>query len=98
MRVALPHNLDRAEVRRRLAENSHKIADQVPGGMAQVATSWTNDDLMQMDITAMGQTLSGQVEVEDNQVVIELDVPMALSFLKFTIEAAVRSNGPKLLK
>jgi len=98
MRVALPHNLDRAEVRRRLSENSHKIAGHIPGGMADVTTSWPGDDLMQMNITAMGQTVSGQIEVEDHQVVINMDLPAALSFFKPMIEQAVRSNGPKLLK
>lgn len=98
MRVALPHSLDRAEVRSRLSENSHKIAGHIPGGLANVTTEWKNDDLMQMDITAMGQTVSGQIEVEDDQVVINLEVPLALSFFKSTIEEAVRSTGPKLLK
>ncbi|MBE5074752.1 polyhydroxyalkanoic acid system family protein [Erythrobacteraceae bacterium E2-1 Yellow Sea] len=98
MRVALPHNLDRAEVRRRLSENSHKIAGHIPGGIADITADWKGDDLMQLDITAMGQTLAGQIEVEDDQVVINLDVPMALSFFKSAIESAVRSNGPKLLK
>ena len=98
MRVALPHNLDRAEVRRRMSENSHKIAGHIPGGMAEVTSEWKSDDLMQLSITAMGQTVSGQIEVEDDQVVINLDVPAALSFFKSAIENAVRSTGPKLLK
>ena len=44
MRVEIPHNLDKATTRARLRANSHKIADQFPGGMAQVETSWPNED------------------------------------------------------
>ena len=42
MQVAIPHDLDRETVRQRLRNNSHKIADHVPGGMADVQTSWAD--------------------------------------------------------
>ena len=45
MRVALPHDLGRDEVRRRLKERSHEIAGYLPGGMANVETDWVGDDL-----------------------------------------------------
>ena len=40
MQVPIPHQLGRDEARRRLRENGHKMADNFPGGMAQVETSW----------------------------------------------------------
>lgn len=98
MRVALPHSLGREEVRRRLSERSHEIADHIPGGMAQVRSHWPSDDLMQLEVDAMGQTVTGNIEVHDAQVVIEFDLPGALSFLRPLIEGAVRSNATKLLE
>ncbi|WP_336985658.1 polyhydroxyalkanoic acid system family protein [Altererythrobacter aquiaggeris] len=97
MQVPIPHNLPKEEVRRRLRESSHEIADHIPGGMAQVETVWSSEDQMDMTIKAMGQNLVGKVEVEDSRMVLTVDIPAALSFVKPLIEGAVRKQGQKLL-
>jgi hypothetical protein len=97
MRVALPHNLERAEVRIRLKSRSHEIAGHIPGGMAQVATEWPSEDRMTMTILAMGQQMGGAIEIEDRQVVLDFDMPPALGFLEPIIEGAVRKQGQNLL-
>lgn len=98
MRVALPHSLGREEVRRRMHAHGHEIADQFPAGMAHVETDWPHEDRMNLHITAMGQQLEGAIDVLDNEVVIELDLPGMLGFMRGTIEGAVRKYGTKMLE
>ena len=98
MDVAIPHDLGRDEVRRRLRENSHRIADHMPGGMAEIKTSWPSEDRMAMSITAMGQLLNGHIDIEDKQVVFHMILPAALGFLTPIIEGAVRQQGKALLE
>jgi hypothetical protein len=98
MRVALPHDLGREEVRRRLRERSHEIADYIPGGLADVDTSWTDQDTMHLIVAAMGQRITGDIEIEDEKVIFEIDLPMALTFVRPMIEKAIRTNGQKMLK
>ncbi len=97
MRFAIPHSLDKDEVRRRFHARSHEIADQIPGGMAQVSTSWPSDDRMQLDVTALGQTLRGHIDIAESEVVFEFDLPPALSFVEPMIRKAVEAKGQKLL-
>lgn len=97
MRIAIPHGLDKAEVRHRLKSRSHEIADQFPGGMARVDTSWPSEDRMTMAVEAMGQTMNGAIDIEEGQVVFEFDLPPALSFIEPIIEGAIRKQGQKLL-
>lgn len=97
MRVAIPHDLPRATVRERLRSRSHEIADHIPGGMAEVTTSWTSEDSMTMRVTAMGQNLDGRVDIEDGQLVFEIDLPPALGFVEPLVANAVRQQGRKLL-
>ena len=97
MEVAIPHNLGRDEVRNRLRSRSHMIADGIPGGMAEVTTQWPSEDRMAMIVTAMGQTISAHVDIEDRQIVFVVDVPPALGFIKPIIEGALRQQGEKLL-
>ena len=97
MEVAIPHNLGRDEVRRRLRDNSHKMADAIPGGMAQVSTSWPSEDRMDMAIAAMGQALVGHIAIHDANVVLHMDLPPALGFLEPIVEGAIRQQGQQLL-
>jgi hypothetical protein len=98
MRVVIPHELGRVEVRRRLHERSHEIAGFIPGGVAKVHTDWPGEDLMTLAVTAMGQSVTGRVEIAEREVVFDLTLPPALSFVEPMIESAVRSKGTKLLK
>lgn len=98
MRVALPHDLGRDEVRRRLKERSHEISDFVPGGMAQVDTRWPDEDRMELTVSTMGQAITGDVEIEDDQVIFQVKLPPMLSFVRPAIESAIRQNGQKLLE
>ena len=97
MRVEIPHNLDKATTRARLRANSHKIADQFPGGLAQVETTWPNEDTMAMHVRAMGQELTGQVEIEDGKIVFNMTLPPALSFIEPMVAGAIRQQAPKLI-
>lgn len=97
MDVAIPHDLGREEVRRRLRENSHQIADAIPGGMAEVSTSWPSEDRMTLAINAMGQALTGHIDIEDHQVRFHIQLPPALAFVEPIVEGAIREQGHKML-
>lgn len=98
MRVRLPHQLDRDEVRRRLKARNHEIAEYFPEGMASIGTSWRDDDHMDFIVSIVGQRIGGSVDIEDDHVVIKVSLPMLLRFLETTIESSVRKEGTRLLK
>jgi hypothetical protein len=96
MRVAIPHKLDNDTVRDRLKSKSHQIGNAIPGG-GSVSTAWPSDDRMTMDIAAMGQSLRAHVDLEPGQVVLEVDLPPALSFFEPMVAGAIKQQGQKLL-
>ena len=97
MRVAIPHRLGKNQACKRLDSRVHELADHVPGDMAEVETSWTGPDRMDLVIKAMGQTLRGELVVEESEVVITMDLPFTLTFVEPMIASAIRENGQKLL-
>ena len=97
MEVAIPHDLGKDTVRERLKTRGHMIGEGIPGGVADVTTSWPSEDRMAMTVTAMGQTLNAHVDIEDRQIVFFVDVPPALGFIKPIIDGAIRQQGHKLL-
>lgn len=97
MRVPIPHQLGKEEARRRLGERSHEAAGLIPGG-ADVAIDWPGEDRMTMAIRAMGQAISTVIDVEEEAVVFQLDLPSALSFVEPMVRGAIEQKGRKLLQ
>ena len=97
MQVAIPHDLGRDEVRRRLKSRSHELADAIPGGMTEVVTNWPSEDRMGMSIQAMGQVLTGHIDIRDSEIEVVLNLPPALGFIQPIVEGAIRQQGHALL-
>ena len=97
MRVPIPHSLPKGEVRRRMRDGAPQIGSFMPGGMAQVDTAWPDEDTMTLGVSAMGQRVDGRVLIEDRQVIFEVNLPPALSFIEPLVAGAIRDKGQKLL-
>lgn len=97
MRVTLPHDLTKDEVRRRMRTHADEIAGFFPPGLAKVTTAWPSEDRMTITAEVVGQTIPGGVEVRDNDVVIEMDLPLLLGLMRGPLEAAVKKEGGRLL-
>lgn len=93
--VDLPHKLGRAEARRRIAENIHKLASFLPGGAA-VTHEWQGDRL-DLAIAAMGQTVDARIDVEDALVRCHVALPGVLGMLAKPLAAALKAKGGDLL-
>jgi putative polyhydroxyalkanoate system protein len=94
--VDLPHKLGAQEARRRIERNVSKLTDHIPGG-AQVASRWAGDRL-DLDVGAMGQQVSVQIDIQETVVRMTVNLPPALSFFRGMIEPLIRSQGAVLLE
>lgn len=97
MKVRLPHQLERTEVRRRLEERKGEIVGYFPQGMASLDSRWKGEDHMDFTVAVAGQRISGSVDIAEDHVVIEVRLPLILSFLDKTIAGSVRKEGARLL-
>ena len=97
IQVDLPHKLGKDEARRRIAGNVHKLKDHIPGGAAEVASSWSGDQLT-LDVTAMGQRVETLIEIEDSVVHVRVLLPGLLGMFGGVIAGALQSRGGLLLE
>ncbi|MBA2771272.1 MAG: polyhydroxyalkanoic acid system family protein [Sphingomonas sp.] len=95
VQVDLPHSLGKEEARRRIAANIHKLESQIPGG-AQVQSSWSGDRL-NLQVQAMGQAVTGDLDVEESRVRCKLVLPGMLAMFARPIEAMLSAKGSDLL-
>jgi hypothetical protein len=95
--VDLPHDLGAEEAKRRMQVGIGKIKNHMPGGNAEVLSSWEGDR-MKLRVTAMGQTISGHVDVHEKKVTLELMLPGMLAMFAGPIEAMLRNRGTEMLE
>ncbi|MFN3516598.1 MAG: polyhydroxyalkanoic acid system family protein [Novosphingobium sp.] len=96
MRLAIPHTLGRDEVRRRMHLRSDELAGLLPGG-AQVDITWPLEDRMALAVKAMGQSLTGTIDVTETELVFDFALSGALSFVEPLVRDAVEQKAQKLL-
>ena len=94
--VDLPHKLGRDEARRRIANNVHKLQEHIPGG-AQVQSGWAGDQL-NLDVQAMGQSVTATIDVEESKVRLTVLLPPVLGMFGGLIQAALQKKGSVLLE
>lgn len=96
--VDVPHRLGRAKARERMKARVGDLAGHIPGGMADVSSSWPSEDQMRLDIKALGQEVSARLEVQDSLVRVHLVLPAMLGFFEGAISSAVKEGGTRLLE
>ncbi|MFM7404767.1 MAG: polyhydroxyalkanoic acid system family protein [Erythrobacter sp.] len=97
MRVTLPHNLSKEEVRRRMRAHAGEIGSFFPPGLAHVTTGWPSEDQMSITAEVMGISIPGRVDVRDSEVVISMELPFLFNVMRAPLEAAVKKEGVRLL-
>lgn len=97
MQIDLPHQLGRAEAKRRIQSRIGELAGYIPGGAAEVNSSWPEEYRLALDVAAMGQKVDATIEVEERIVRLNLELPMMLRFASGAIEAVIQRKGGDLL-
>jgi len=95
--ISIPHNLSRPEARRRIETGFAKILRQVPGSGGTCSERWEGDRLV-FSVGAMEQTISGVVDVLDNAVTMEIELPGMLGLLAGALKNRLQKAGQLLLK
>ena len=95
--VSIPHKLSRPEARRRIETGFAKILRQVPGSAGACRERWDGDRLS-FEVAAMGQTISGVVDVLDDAVTMEIELPGMLGLIAGALKNRLQSAGQLLLK
>ena len=95
--IDIPHKLGRAEVKRRMQSRVGELASRIPGGAAEVTSSWPSENRMLVDVTVMGQKVATVLDVEERLVRVSLALPPMLSFMSGAIAGIVRKSGEAML-
>jgi hypothetical protein len=93
--VSIPHRLGREEAVRRLKTGLGRAAASIP--VMQVEEERWSGDSMNFRIRALGQIATGQVDVADDHVKVQVVLPWLLQRFAEMAQATIRKRGQLLL-
>lgn len=94
--VNIPHQLGRAEARRRIDEGIGRLTQQF-AAMGQARHVWEGD-ILRFVVAAMGQEVKGSVDVRDQDVVLEVLLPGFLAMIAGKVKGRIQKEGQILLE
>jgi hypothetical protein len=93
--VAIPHELGRAEARRRIEGGIGQLTSQI-GAVGELKQAW-DGDVLRFSLQAIGQTVTGTVAVEDREVRLEIVLPGIFAMIANKVKGRLRNEGQILL-
>jgi hypothetical protein len=94
--VTLPHRLGKAEALRRL-QASFSNAQSSGAGLFVFKNQWS-DDHLDFRASLLGQSTTGTVDVAEDHVRLEVQLPWLLSMLANKAKALVEKQGKLMLE
>jgi hypothetical protein len=94
--ISIPHQLGRAEARRRIEAGFARIVQQLPVSGGTCSERWDGDRLS-FSVAAMGQTVAGVIDVLDATVELEIALPGVLGIIATGLKGRLQQVGQLLL-
>jgi putative polyhydroxyalkanoate system protein len=94
--VNIPHELGRAEARRRIDEGVGQLTSQI-GAVGEIKQHWDGDTLA-FSLQAIGQTVTGTIHVLDREVRLEVHLPGIFAMIANKVKGRLREQGQILLE
>lgn len=93
--VTIPHNLGRQQAVDRVRSGFDKFGDALGFGV-KLDSRW-EDDTAHFSAAALGQSVTGTVDVLDAEMVIKVELPLLLAGMADKISATLGKQGKLLL-
>jgi hypothetical protein len=95
--VSIPHRLTQQEARTRLQNGIADLKTKHAGKITNLEETWTGNQLA-FKLAAMGQKISGRVDVQSDAVKLNVDLPWLIAALANKFRPQIETEGRRMLK
>ncbi len=95
--VTVPHNLGAEAAKKRIAESIERLRRDYVDKIAHSEVAWTGDRA-DLRVSTFGQTTTAQIDVSNDALRIEVQLPWILAALSGKIQDALTTNAKDSLK
>lgn len=97
LEVRVPHDLEPAEVRRRLDVAIKRAQTDFADKVSEVKSSWDGDERLQIAVVVMGMKFDGEIDLLVEELVVRLNVPGMAGLFAGRIRAGIEEQIGGLL-
>lgn len=97
IKIEVPHQLTREDAKSRLEKKAEFLEGRFGEQVKDMTQSWVGN-VLNFGFKTMGLRFDGTVDVEDNRVVVNGDVPFAAMMFKGKIESEIREQLEHVLR
>ena len=94
--VTIPHRLGKDEAKRRLQSGLSNVRSHVSDSFVTLKDAWAGDHL-DFQASLLGQSTTGSVDVADDHVRLEVQLPWVLAMVANKAKALVKRQGQLML-
>lgn len=95
--VSIPHQLGKAEARRRLQTGLGELKQRTDGKIGSVEETWSADHA-DFRVAILGQSASGNLDVMDDSVRLEIQLPWLLAMVVEKVKPLIEKQGHLMLE
>lgn len=95
--VDIPHKLGKEEAKRRLQSGFGNVRSNVSANFMVLKDTWSGDHL-DFQASLLGQTTRGKLDVADDHVRLEVELPWPLALLAEKAKSLVKRQGQLMLE
>ncbi len=95
--VSIPHQLGALEAQRRLQTGIEQMKEQYAGKLAVLEDRWMGHHL-DFRVSAIGQTVTGTIDVAEDHVMLALQLPWVLAMIAQKAQTMIQNKGQLLLE
>ena len=95
--VSIPHSLGKAEAMRRLQGGMGQLKTTLGDKLTSIEDTWSGDR-MDFRVGALGQTVSGHLDVMDDTVRLEVVLPWVLQIFAEKAKGYIERQGTLMLE
>ena len=95
--VSIPHSLGKQEARKRLETGIGQLRHSFGDKLTSISETWTGDRL-DFDIKALGQAVSGNLDVMEDSVRVEVQLPWILAVIADKARGMIEKQGTLMLE
>jgi hypothetical protein len=97
LEVRVPHQLDPAEVRRRLDRGIERARTDYADQVTEIESTWQSDDRLDLTLVVMGMSIASEIDVLPGELAIRLQLPTMAGLFAGRIRSGIEERLGGLL-
>ena len=95
--VTLPHSLGATQAKQRISDGCERLRQQYASQISRADIAWQGDKA-ELQVGALGQVIHARIDVREDHLLIEVDLPWLLQKLAQPVERFLTRTGAETLR